>query len=349
MQIAMVAAGFSAGEADQVRRSMAAWQRRGGLQQLRDRLIAGCSHGATPPNSPSRSISRSSASAATAFRSPMPPSFALLAYASALAALPSPRGVRGGSAQQLAHGLLRPGATRERCAAPRRRRSGRWTCRSATGIAVSKPGLRAAPEVRLGLRMVSGLSAAQGVAIEAQRRTSGVFIDVDELAHRAGISRRSLALLAQAGALESLAGHRRQAHWQGLGAERLPGLLAGRSAREPVLAFPAPPKVRRSSPTTQSLGLTLGRHPLALLRGHLDRLHVHRATDLAHLAKDRRIRIAGIVTHRQRPETAAGVMFMSLEDETGISNVIVWPSVQVTQRHAVFRVPSHDRARQAAA
>jgi error-prone DNA polymerase len=82
--------------------------------------------------------------------------------------------------------------------------------------------------------------------------------------------------------------------------------------------------------------LTLGRHPLALIRGKLNRLKVRKAADLARLDSGISVRVAGIVTHRQRPETASGVIFMSLEDETGMSNLIVWPRVQQTQREAVF-------------
>jgi error-prone DNA polymerase len=84
------------------------------------------------------------------------------------------------------------------------------------------------------------------------------------------------------------------------------------------------------------MGLTLGRHPLALLRKKLDRLQVRRAAELSTLRSGLKVRVAGIVTHRQRPETASGVIFMSLEDETGISNLIVWPSVQLSQREALF-------------
>ena len=159
---------------------------------------------------------------------------------------------------------------------------------------------------------------------------------VDDLAHRAKLPQRSLSLLAQAGALESLAGHRRQAHWRAIGIERLPGALAGASASEPSLPLPLPTEGDDIVADYRSTGLTLGRHPLALLRTRLERLHVSTAADLKQWASGRKVRIAGIVTHRQRPETASGVVFMSLEDETGISNLIVWPSIQATQRSAVF-------------
>lgn len=180
-------------------------------------------------------------------------------------------------------------------------------------------------------------SRAKGrLAGETERRTRGAFTSVDELAHRAQLPKRSIALLAQAAALDALAGHRRQAHWRAIGIERLPGALAGTSATENTLALPQPNEGEEIVADYRSLGLTLKCHPIALLRSKLDRLRVSRAIDLRAMASGRKVRIAGIVTHRQRPETASGVIFMSLEDETGLSNLIVWPSVQTAQRQPVF-------------
>jgi len=142
--------------------------------------------------------------------------------------------------------------------------------------------------------------------------------------------------LARAGALATLAGHRRLAHWGAIGVERLPGALAGASARERPLGLAAPGEGENIVADYRGMGLTLGRHPLALIRGKLNRLKVRKAADLAKLNSGITVRVAGIVTHRQRPETASGVVFMSLEDETGMSNLIVWPRVQQTQREAVF-------------
>jgi len=217
--------------------------------------------------------------------------------------------------------------------------SSEWDCTleaSATGV----------PEVRLGLRMVSGLAEAQGQAIVAARQAAAAdvgaaaggrgFADVDELAHRAKLSQRAMEQLARAGALAALAGHRRLAHWGAIGVERLPGALAGASARERPMGFAAPTEGEDIVADYRGMGLTLRRHPLALIRGKLRRLGVQRAADLAKLNSGITVRVAGIVTHRQRPETASGVVFMSLEDETGMSNLIVWPRVQQTQREAVF-------------
>src|ERR1700761_5439463 len=113
-------------------------------------------------------------------------------------------------------------------------------------------------------------------------------------------------------------------------------MLAGRSAREARLPFSAPTEGEDIVSDYRGMGLTLGRHPLALLRGKLDRLRVVRAGELGQLKSGLTVRVAGVVTHRQRPETASGVIFMSLEDESGISNLIVWPGVQHTYREPVF-------------
>jgi error-prone DNA polymerase len=199
-----------------------------------------------------------------------------------------------------------------------------------------EPDAAGRPEVRLGLNLVSGLSESQGRMIEIARKRDGQFTHVDELGARAALKRPALEQLARSGALQGLAGHRRAAQWSVLGIETLPGALAGASAREEPPALTPPTEGESIALDYRSLGLTLGRHPLALLRAKLERLRVSRAGDLSRLRTGRKVRIAGIVTHRQRPETASGVIFMSLEDETGISNLIVWPSVQTRFRQAVF-------------
>jgi error-prone DNA polymerase len=102
------------------------------------------------------------------------------------------------------------------------------------------------------------------------------------------------------------------------------------------VAWRAPSEAEDIVADYRGTGLTLGRHPLALLRGKLDRLQARRAAELVKLQSGLQVRVAGIVTHRQRPETASGVIFMSLEDETGTSNLIVWPRIQHSQRAAVF-------------
>jgi error-prone DNA polymerase len=331
----MVAAGFNAGEADQVRRSMAAWQRRGGLQQYRDKLIAGMLARGYTPEFANQIYQQILGFGSYGFPEAHSASFALLAYASSWLRCHHHSAFVAGLLNSWPMGFYAPA---QLIYDARRHdvvfrgvdvQASHWDC-------TLERGTDGNPEVRLGMRLVAGLPEEQGLAIEAQRLQHGLFTSVDELAHRAQLPKRSLSLLAQAAALDSLAGHRRQAHWRAIGIERLPGALAGASAKENTLSLPHPNEGEEILADYRSLGLTLKRHPLALLRSKLDRLRVLRAADLRTRLSGQKVRIAGIVTHRQRPETASGVIFMSLEDETGISNLIVWPSIQAQQRQPVF-------------
>lgn len=331
----MVAAGFTAGEADKVRRSMAAWQRKGGLAEYREKLLTGMRDRGYTAQFAEQIYNQILGFGSYGFPQSHSASFALLVYTSAWLRRHAPAAFVAGLLNSWPMGFYAPAQLVNDA-----RRNGvvfrpidvlnsEWDC-------TLEPGADHAPEVRMGLRIVSGLAEAQGRAIAEQRAASGPYADVDELAHRANLPRRSMELLARAGALATLAGHRRSAHWGAIGIERLPGVLAGTSAREKPLGLAAPTEGEDIVSDYRGMGLTLGRHPLALLRGKLNRLKAYRATDLATLKSGLKIRVAGIVTHRQRPETASGVIFMSLEDETGISNLIVWPSVQHSQREALF-------------
>jgi len=191
--------------------------------------------------------------------------------------------------------------------------------------------------VRIGLRYVKGLRESAGRAIVAAR-CERPFASLADLARRAGLERDELMTLAATGALDALDGTRRAALWQ---AARpvLPGLLAG---AEP----PADPSPLREMSVAECLdedyagtGVTLGPHPLALLRPTLARQGVVRAGDLAGLAHGRAVRVAGSVIVRQRPGTAKGFVFLSLEDETGIANVIVTPQLFERQRLALVAAP----------
>jgi error-prone DNA polymerase len=193
------------------------------------------------------------------------------------------------------------------------------------------------PAVRLGLRMVSKLPEAEAQGIVELRKSGHRFADLDDLAHRAQLTRRALDALADAGALRGLAGHRHGARWAASGVEKLPGLLAGAAAREKPVALPEPAEGQEVLADYRSLGLTLGRHPLALLRGRLARGRVLAASELRNVPDGQRVKVAGLVTHRQRPETASGVVFATLEDETGTANLIIWPKVMERQRDAVLR------------
>jgi error-prone DNA polymerase len=176
--------------------------------------------------------------------------------------------------------------------------------------------------LRLGLRMVSGLSETQGRRI-AQGRPYGSI-------HQLKLNRKDLRCLACAGALQSLAGHRRLAHWAAAGAGRRAPLDAPGSERLPQLA---PPREGEDIVADYaSLGLTLGRHPLSLLRSHLEKRRLVTAKELNALRHGSTARTAGLVTCRQRPDTASGVIFVTLEDETGNVNVVVWRGLSERQK-----------------
>jgi error-prone DNA polymerase len=159
---------------------------------------------------------------------------------------------------------------------------------------------------------------------------------VADLAHRAQLDRRDLACLAKADALAALAGHRHDAAWDVAGVERLPPLLAGCLVDEADPTLPAPTEGQDIVADYRTLSLTLRRHPLALLRPTLQRRRLVTAAEIAQAPQGRIVRTAGIVIGRQRPDTVSGVVFVTLEDETGATNVIVWRDVGDRQRRELL-------------
>ena len=326
MQVAMAAAGFSPGEADQLRRSMAAWRRKGGLEHFEARLVRGMLE---------RGYSREFAEAIYrqilgfgeyGFPESHSASFALLVYVSAwlkchrpaelCAALLNSQPMGFYAPAQLVRDAQRHGVE----VRPVDVAASDWDC-TMEGKAV-----------RLGLRMVSGLSEAVAQRIAASRP----FDSMEDLSLRAMLDRRDLGNLAAAGALAALAGHRRQAYWRAAGLERARGMLDAVPVRETTAALPTPGEGEDIVADYASLGFTLGRHPLALLRGRLGRLGMLTAGQLHALADGRVARAAGLVTCRQRPDTASGVIFVTLEDETGCANVIVWRDLAERQRRELL-------------
>ena len=199
-------------------------------------------------------------------------------------------------------------------------------------------GAALAPALRLGLNQVKGLSES-GARRLVLARSQGPFTSTQDLARRADLGRRDLKTLADAGALAGLAGpvgHRRQQRWQALGVERLPALLADSEVhgRPPTLS--APSEGEDLLDDYASLGLTLGRHPLALIRAELDRRGLRSAATLQGLPHGSYARTAGIVITRQRPASAAGVTFVTLEDESGSSNIVVWQTLAQRRRRELL-------------
>jgi error-prone DNA polymerase len=326
MQLAVVAAGFTPGEADRLRRSMAAWKRKGGLEPFEERLVQGML---------ARGYTREFAEAIYrqilgfgeyGFPESHSASFALLVYVSAwlkchhpavfCAALLNSQPMGFYAPSQLVQDARRHGVE----VRPPDVAASDWDCTLEAGA------------LRLGLRMVGGLREAAAARIVAARP----FASVEDLARRAALDRRDLRCLADGGALAVLAGHRRQAHWAVAGPGLPRGVLRGAPLGEPLLQLPAPREGEDIVADYASLGLTLGRHPLALLRERLARVRLMTAGALRERPHGSTARAAGLVTCRQRPDTASGVVFVTLEDETGTVNVIVWRDLLERQRHVLL-------------
>jgi error-prone DNA polymerase len=194
---------------------------------------------------------------------------------------------------------------------------------------------RSDPVLRLGLRLVCGLTEA-GARRIVEARNECAFTAVADLARRARLDRRDLTALADGDALASLAGHRHDAVWNVAGVERLPALLAGSTRDEARPQLRAPTEGQDIVADYRRLGLTLRRHPLALLRPQLQKRRLATADDIRAAPHGRIVRTAGIVIGRQRPDTASGVVFVTLEDETGATNVIVWRDLGDRQRRELL-------------
>jgi error-prone DNA polymerase len=355
MQLAVVAAGFTPGEADQLRRSMAAWRRKGGLEHLEQKLIGGML---------ARGYAREFAEGIYrqilgfgeyGFPESHSVSFALLAYVSAwlkhhepaafLVALLNSQPMGFYAPSQLVQDARRHGVE----VRPVDVLASDWDCTLEDAplipkrLAGSASPLQSAQSkhspqlpVRLGLCMVQGLSQAAAARIVAARRGNSLESAAD-LARCAGLNRKDLNSLAAAGALATLAGHRRQAWWAVAGIETRQNMLSEAPVHEVTPELPAPGEGDELLADYASLGLTLGRHPLALLRPRLKRMGFVTAEATRALSGGQYTRAAGLVTGRQRPGTASGVVFVTLEDETGSVNVIVWRDLADGQRRELLK------------
>jgi len=375
MQIAMVAAGFTAGEADQLRRAMAAWKRKGGLEPFEEKLMTGMRERGYDEEFARRIFQQIKGFGDYGFPESHSASFALLAYVSAwlkrhhpaafcCALLNSqPMGFYGPS--QLVQDARRHGVevrpvdvqrSMEECSLEYESSRAGSACRlgcSASENPASMAeslGLRLAPSqptaleyaegrapvLRLGFNQVKGLSSLAASNI-VQARVKGPFLDVQDLAERAGLERQELECLAAADALKSLAGNRHRAHWEAGGVERASPVfgVARIAEAEPLLR---PPREGQDILADYAAtGLSLRRHPLAVLRERSQGRGIVTAKALWDKRNGSVARVAGLVVCRQQPMTASGVTFVTLEDETGQINLVVWPGTAQAQRKALLK------------
>jgi error-prone DNA polymerase len=360
MQLAILAADFTPGEADQLRRAMAAWKRKGGLGPFHERLVGRmCAKGYTREYA-ERIFQQIEGFGEYGFPESHAASFALLVYVSAwlkchhpdafLAALLNSQPMGFYAPAQLVRDAREHGVqVLPVCVHASEVET---VLQPAAAPAPQHPGQRPRPEqtvrmrypvppglqpVRLGLNRIGGLPLEAMQRIVAARQAGGPFSNAEDLARRAQLDAHALALLAQANALQSLAGHRHQAAWAvaGIDTRATPLLKATRTHEAPV-ALDAPSAAHTVLADYRATGLSLVQHPLALLRQQLAAFKVQPADVLRGYPNGRLARASGLVTHRQRPGTAKGVVFVTLEDDTGSVNVIVWPAVAEAQRRPLL-------------
>ncbi|KPK32777.1 MAG: hypothetical protein AMJ66_06360 [Betaproteobacteria bacterium SG8_40] len=335
MQLAMVAAGFTPGEADQLRRSMAAWRRKGGLQPFEVKLISGMRARGYSEAFAKQVFQQILGFGEYGFPESHSASFALLVYVSSWLKYHYPAAFTCALLNSQPMGFYAPSQLVQDA-----RRHGVeirpvdiFSSDDACTLETERPGSR--PALRLGFKMVKGLSDA-GVQrlLEARRHLNSD--SAEELMRAAKLSRRDMECLAAAGALAATAGHRHNAAWAVAGIEARPPLLANAPIAEQPVNLPAPTEGENVVADYASVGLTLGRHPVALLRPELRKLRLLSAEEIRHVPHGTMARAAGIVTCRQRPGTASGVVFVTLEDETGYINVVVWGRSAAAQRRVLL-------------
>lgn len=328
MQLAVVAAGFTPGEADKLRRAMAAWKRKGGIGPFRDKLISGMLARGYTAEYAEQIYRQIQGFGEYGFPESHAASFALLVYVSSwlkrhepaafCAALLDSQPLGFYAPAQIVRDALNHGVE----VRPIDVTASDWFCTLEPSR--TDPDR---PAVRLSLELVSGFNEDAAHRIVTARRERP-FADVADLHRRADLNRGEINALAQADALAPLTGHRRRALWASLGlateTQRTAPLTAGAPGREGRIALPVPTEGQDIVADYERTSLTLRRHPLALLRSRFDTMRLVTAAGIVRARHKQLVRTTGIVTCRQRPSTASGVTFVTLEDETGTINVVVW-------------------------
>lgn len=334
MRLAVVAAGFTPGEADQLRRAMAAWRRPGLIDNFRKKLMEGMKEKGLDEQFASNVFNQLRGFGEYGFPESHAASFALLVYASCwikhhypdvfCCAMLNSQPLGFYAPSQLVQDARHHGVTVRNADV----NFSDYDCSLEHSNAPDGK-----MELRLGLRMIRGLKECEALSISQARITKGRFLDQADLVHRTRISQATLSLLAESGALESISGNRRAAYWQSLARERsdcdmelfefagvdqddaIPEALAPMSLSDEVMADYA------------STGISLRGHPVGFLRSKLTQAKVTTALELKSTRHGKFIRVAGIVLLRQRPGTAQGITFVTIEDETGSINLVIKPSV----------------------
>ena len=333
MQVAMLAAGFTAGEADGLRRAMAAWKRKGGLEKYYEKIVGGMAARGYEPAFAEQIFEQIKGFSEYGFPESHAASFALLVYASSwikrhepaafLAALLNSQPMGFYSASQLTQDARRHGV------------EVRPVDVMLSDADCTLEDIDHQPAVRLGLRLIASLRSSSARAIEEERQKAP-FDNAQELALRCGLDQPEMKALAAAGALATLSGHRRQQVWDAAALHTAPLLLKEAQIDEAQLDLPEAPEGEEVLWDYASTGLTLRSHPMQLLRPRLDKYKLKTSQQLRRIPDGRVVRTAGIVTLRQQPPTAKGTLFITLEDEHGVTQLIVWKDIREAQREVLL-------------
>ncbi|MCQ2035554.1 error-prone DNA polymerase [Stutzerimonas kunmingensis] len=336
MELAIVAAEYTPDEADKLRRAMAAWKRHGSLEPHRVRLTERMLAKGYQPDFIARIFEQIKGFGSYGFPESHAASFALLTYASSWLKRHEPAAFACALINSWPMGFYNPDQILQDA-----RRHGLeirpvdvghsgWDCSL-------EPSRQAQPAIRLGLRMVRGFREADALRIEAARQRQP-FMDIHDLCRRAELEPRAREQLADAGALRGLAGHRHRARWAVAGIEPQLPLFDGLPAMEETpIYLPLPSVSEDLFNDYATLGTTLGPHPLTLLRNELMARRCQSSRELATIEHGRLVSVAGLVIGRQRPQTASGVIFVTLEDEFGMVNVVVWRDLAERQRRPLIQ------------
>jgi error-prone DNA polymerase len=333
MQIAIAGAGYTGGEADQLRRDMAAWRRNGKLERHRARLLEGFQKNGIPREFGERLYQSIEGFGEYGFPESHAASFALLVYASAWLKVHHPAAFAASLINSQPMGFYSPGSIvkdAERHGVevlPIRVDASGWDCSLEAGdrSIESDP-----PALRLGLRLVKGLGEAAGRRVEAARGRRA-FASVEDLLARAELDKRELDALAAAGALAPFGLGRREALWK-VKAPREADLWAGIELGDEPPALPSLTRSEQLVLDYETTGVAVGDHAMNVLRPTLPP-EFKTARGLAAMPHGAQVSTAGLVICRQRPQTASGVVFVTLEDETGFVNLILWAQTFERWRH----------------
>ncbi|MDR3443831.1 MULTISPECIES: error-prone DNA polymerase [unclassified Dyella] len=332
MKLAIEAAEYSPGEADQLRRSMAAWRRNGDMEIHRQRLMAGMLKNGFTEEFAARLFEQIKGFGSYGFPESHAASFALLVYASCwlkchyraafMCALLNAQPMGFYDASQIVQDTQRHGIK----VRPVDVRHSDWD-----NMLEDDPSSKGGFALRLGFRQVRGCrqEVMEKLMIARARRP---FDDVADLCARAGLNRHQQEALAEADALRGLAGHRHRARWAMAGIEAQLPLFGNTSPQEDDVALPPPSQGESTLADYARMGLSLGPHPLRQIRARLRAAKCVDSRSLQGCLHASHVRAAGLVTQRQRPQTASGVTFITLEDEYGPINVVVWSQVAERQR-----------------